>query len=750
MRRQVRERSWLRKSIDWLKRQLYRPWVTLLLPLVISLIVRGSMALARVNYPGGTIGNIGFLVLLWFVGFLAVRINSVSAVLRMVPQLIRLDGLAKPPGREVIIRFLNGDLEQLYQSLKGVLDPLGTEMGKSDLDYFTTSCFREGRGIYSGVESVLPSRYYDIYPDYLEEHKRNREKNLRADSYRILLATRAHLRRDWLRDKQRFEEFFEWHERNNVQLLHIAPDAARNMAEGLELRTTDVGLWERQYALLFTPLDSGNVRLSMATQGSGIFDSCTGYLERLRAAATAVECPPLLIEPGLAGRWEEYVFPDRRWTRLKPFLEQVLASKKNTEILDAAVGIGCETVRLLNDGWRIKGNEFEASFRDVARKYAANHGIAKLDLDGVDWTQLTRHYGSDRFGAILVLGNSICLLPNPSAVHRAIKEFYEALQPEGLLVIDERNFARIVTEEALVRENPAEHFPRQRVMYCGTTVRGCPMDVDKPEKRVIWACYENGSDAADWSSLQRKTIGEFELYAFDKGELRAILEDVGFEVVESYSDLATKPGLKEDATFITHVARKPAVPQHKENRVLLRDDCSALDGWHILGEGEVTLVEDDPSIERPYLCKSGPGDPNGVFRCLPEAASRPISLTTWLCHPAPRTGGPADRVAVEDKGGNGYGFCLTQGGKQLSIERRDSAHPTMIKQKTVDLLENTWYRYVLRILGSGDIELEVFDSAGLEVEELADATDETFNEFDRVTLRGGSDYYVRDLEVFKG
>lgn len=750
MRRRKTRRPWLRKSVDWLKRQLYRPTVTVVLPLAVSLSVRGGMALARVSFPGGTAGNIGFIVVLWLVGFMFVRANSVMAVSTMIPQLVRLDGLAKPPGREVIIRFLRGDLDQLYQSLKGVLDPQGTDMGKSDLDYFTTSCFREGRGVYCGVESVLPSRYYDVYPDYLEEHKRNREKRPDSRSYRILLATRAHLRRDWLRDKRRFEEFCRWHRDNNVQLLHVAPRAAKKEAEELDLRTTDIGLWESQYALLFTPLDGGDVRLSMATQGSGMFESCCKYLEELRASATAVECPPVLVDPDLASRWEEYVFPDRRVKRLKPFLVHVLKSKRESKILDAAVGIGCETVMLRNDRWKVRGNEFEESFRNVARKYAANHGIAKLDLDKSDWTQLSRLYGEEAFGAVLVLGNSICLLPTLGAVKRSLEEFHRVLEPGGLLVIDERNFSRIIEKEAELAASPAAGHSKHRVMYCGTTVRGCPIDIDTTEKRVIWACYENGTEGADSSSLQKKTIGEFELYAFDEGELARTLEDCGFTEVTPYSDLDTTPGRKEDAVFITYVATKPEDPTEKSPRPLLRDDGSSTDEWEALGEGEVVLASECPGSNGPCLQKVGSGDPNGGFRKLEEPAIRPLTLTAWILHPSTRGGGPADRVALESEAGDGYGFCLTQRGTALWIERRDEQKPLALAKKSVQLLEDTWYRYVLRMGAGGCVELRVFDEGGHEVEQILGTVDSTHTTFDRVTIRGGAEYYARGIEASRG
>jgi len=740
----------VRRGLDWARRQLFRPSVTLLLPLVVSLSVRGGMALAHVSFPGGTAGNIGFIVVLWLVGFLVVRINSVLSVASMMRHLVRLDGLAKPPGREVIIRFLRGDLDQLYHSLKGVLDPPGTDMGKSDLDYFTTSCFREGRGVYCGVESVLPSRYYDVYPDYLDEHKRNREKRPDSNSFRILLATRAHLRRDWLRSKDRFEEFYRWHKDNDVQLLHVAPGAARKKAEELDLRTTDIGLWESQYALLFTPLPSGDVKLSMATQGSGIFDSCSRYLEELKSSATAVECPPVLVDPNLASRWEEYVYPDRRVKNLKPFLDQVLSAKKGEEILDAAVGVGCEIVMLRNDGWRVRGNEFEESFRRVARKYGANHAIAGLELDGSDWTQLRGVYGPDRFGAVLVLGNSICLLPTIGAIKRAIQEFYGVLKPSGILVVDERNFTRILASESQYADNPTAGSSRRRVMYCGTTVRGCPVDIDAAGKRVIWACYENGSGDVSWSSLQKKTIGEFELYAFDEGELTGILRECGFTDVTLYSDLSRTPGRSEDAAFITYVATKPARPTSPTHRPLLRDDGSSADEWEAIGEGVVVLASDCPDTDGPCLQKVGSGDPNGGFRRLEEPAHRPLTLTAWILHPSTRGGGPADRIALENGNGDGYGFCLTQQGKALWIERRDEQKPLPIEKKSVQLLQDTWYRFVLRIGNDGGIDLRVFDEAGQEVEQILGAVDSKHTVFDRVTIRGGAEYYARGIEASRG
>lgn len=530
-----------------------RRWAALV-PLFISLIIYATLTFFGMRFPRIIGGDAGFIALTWLGGFLGTNIPLFRTLFGPLGRiLLKIDGLAKPPGREEIVNFVKENLGKLERDLAGVLSTGGTPMDKAALERFTTICFWEGKGIYNGVESHLPSEFYTLYSKYLSAHEVNLTKNPNKESSRILLASRTDLREDYLRNRNRYEEFFHWHEEHKVALLHIHPRVAQKLINELNIPTTDLGIWEDQYVLLFGPKSNGEVVLSMVPKGVSMFDRCMNYFYRLKSCVIdKVTDPPELVDRNLADRWEEYVNVDDRHKVLEPFLTTILEHYSGDEILDAAAGIGCESVCLLKNSFRVRPNELEKNFRDVADSYFKKHGC-RIKLDGYNWLELTKEYGTDRFGAVLVLGNCLCLLLNESERENAVRRFWEILKPGGMLVIDERNFDHMLRNREHILENPLKNYNFGQSMYCGKTVKGCPIDIT-PEK-VTWACYSNDQEVSNWETLNQCIIGEFELYPFKKGELFRLLSDVGgFVNIQCYSNLQL--GDNPEAEFFTYTAIK--------------------------------------------------------------------------------------------------------------------------------------------------------------------------------------------------
>lgn len=540
--------------VSMLRRWCHAWWFRVFAPLLIGAVIRGIVSRIGFDPPGGTWGDVGFFVIYYFFGLFIVNIPSISFVTSLLPDMWRIDALAKPPTRSEIIDFAKRDMQGLLKRTAGVLGPTGELMSESDVDEFTKRCFRLGTSTYYGVERHLPTIFYQRYPGYLDAHDLNLSKNPGKQSARILLATRAALREDYQKDPEAYSKFYNWHHTRNVALLHVLPRMAQQLADDLRLKTTDVGIWPDQYALLFQPEAQGtSAVLNMVPKGSPAFTNCVKYFESLKKNAKEVANPPQLVDRNIAENWEAYVNPSRRHSKLAPILFSYLGHyKERGVILDAAAGVGCESVFLKEEGFNVVSNEIEENFREAAKRYAHNHGVTLRPLDNHNWLELSRHYQAV-FEAVLVLGNSLCLVTQTRDRRTAIEEFFSVLKPGGILIIDERNFRYIVRNAEKIMKNPPLNSPFGRSMYHGITVRGCPVDIE--EGKVTWACYKNEPNVRDWPELQQNIIGEFELYPFKDGELEKLLTDCGFEIIARYYDLENTPD--PNAEFITYVARKP-------------------------------------------------------------------------------------------------------------------------------------------------------------------------------------------------
>jgi len=238
----------------------------------------------------------------------------------------------------------------------------------------------------------------------------------------------------------------------------------------------------------------------------------------------------------LAERWTDFVDCKRRLETEGPFLLNVLG-RRRTDVLDAAMGIGCESVFLAKNGFRITGNEISPTFRQIAEGRAQKEGV-RFEVTTIDWTNLSAALGRDAFNAVLILGNSLCLLRDAEARVQAVRNFKEVCVKGGTVLVDERNFDYILRDRAEILEDNFRYSGR--VMYCGTKVSGRPVVID-PE--CVRFTYED-RPSGDY-------LGHLDMYPFRKGEMVELFNHVGLTCVEMYSDLAK--GYRDNADFYTYV-----------------------------------------------------------------------------------------------------------------------------------------------------------------------------------------------------
>lgn len=243
------------------------------------------------------------------------------------------------------------------------------------------------------------------------------------------------------------------------------------------------------------------------------------------------------VAPLLAARWHEFVDCAKRLNTEGPFLQRLLQKYKEPVVLDAAAGIGCESVWLTDMGYKVISNEICPALRALAHERARQYGVS-LDIRTVDWRDLVGGFGTGCFDVVLLLGNSLCLLRSEDERMAAASGLRRICKDEGTVVVDERNFDYLLSNSDEVVHGKFRYSGE--VMYCGTAVVGLPVSVSADD--VTFAYLD--AEAMD-------VIGTLDMHPFRKGELRSLLRDAGFSRIETYSDL--RDGIREDADFYTHV-----------------------------------------------------------------------------------------------------------------------------------------------------------------------------------------------------
>jgi hypothetical protein len=187
----------------------------------------------------------------------------------------------------------------------------------------------------------------------------------------------------------------------------------------------------------------------------------------------------------------------------------------------------------------------------------------------------------------------------------------------------------------------------------------------------------------------------------------------------------------------------------QEAGVVFRDRFDDFAGWQQYGQGRVSRSDEiTPRSGAFCLRKDSAGDPSGGFRQLPRPVDLGLVFSGWIYSPERRAGGRADRLAVEDRDFDGYGFCVDHGSDAVWIERRDRGRATVIGSRvTFAAPIGEWYRFQFYMKTGGRFQLNLHSRSGDDLLTIPEAVDGRHSSFDRIVVHGGFVYYVDELKL---
>jgi glycine/sarcosine N-methyltransferase len=216
--------------------------------------------------------------------------------------------------------------------------------------------------------------------------------------------------------------------------------------------------------------------------------------------------------------WEE------RLRREEPFFQKVFEDHGVASVLDVACGTGMHAVAFARRGLRTAAADLSPAMIDRAREHAHR---AEVD---VRWSVaafggLAAAFPGDvgAFDAVTCLGNSLPHLPDDAALDAALADMARMLRPGGALVVQDRNYDRVLAE---------------RVRFMPMTARGSPGD----ETLFIRVTDFLGADRLAFTILTlRNTGGAWScgakttpLRGIERATLEGSLGRAGFTAVECF------------------------------------------------------------------------------------------------------------------------------------------------------------------------------------------------------------------------
>ena len=232
-----------------------------------------------------------------------------------------------------------------------------------------------------------------------------------------------------------------------------------------------------------------------------------------------------------ADRWDRLIDWQARAKAEGDFFVRLLREHGAKRVLDVATGTGFHSIRLLQEGFDVVSADGSPNMLARAFKNARDQGLL-LRTAQADWRFLNRDIHG-QYDAVICLGNSFTHLFRERDRRKSLAEYYAVLKHNGLLILDHRNYDRLLEGGSAVGNGKA-------TVYCGSDVEVGPEHVDDGLARFRYS-FSDGSTY------------HLNMFPLRYDYVRRLMGEVGFQTINSYGDYEHS---HNNPDFYVHVAQK--------------------------------------------------------------------------------------------------------------------------------------------------------------------------------------------------
>jgi SAM-dependent methyltransferase len=255
---------------------------------------------------------------------------------------------------------------------------------------------------------------------------------------------------------------------------------------------------------------------------------------------------------GLGEDYDRMVSWDARLKREEAFFERLFNEEGIRSVLDAACGTGMHAVAFARRGLHCAGADLSPAMITQARLNAERAGV-RVELAAAGFGEISAALPGP-FDAVTCLGNSLPHLPDDSALARCFSDFAALLPPGGTLVIQNRNYDRLLRERQRFMPVSARAGAEGETLFLRITdfpsadaAPGSPAE-ESVEFTIVTLKKRGGA----WSQSVQTTP----LRALRRSTLETALGTAGFTKVQVYGGYGREPWDSAAAMDIVMVARK--------------------------------------------------------------------------------------------------------------------------------------------------------------------------------------------------
>lgn len=230
-------------------------------------------------------------------------------------------------------------------------------------------------------------------------------------------------------------------------------------------------------------------------------------------------------------KWDELIDWEKREQNEGNFFVELLSKKGVRKILDVATGTGFHSICLLKANFEVLSADGCAEMLTKANQNGKQRGH-RLNTIQTDWRWLSYNI-HEPFDAIICLGNSFTHLFSDKDRRKALSEFYTTLSPNGILILDQRNYDAIMD---------IGYRSKHRYYYCGDNIGIKPEHIDDGIARFRY-------------SFPDQSVFHLNMYPLRKAYTRQLIYEAGFRKIKTYGDFQ-ESYCEENTDFFIHVAQK--------------------------------------------------------------------------------------------------------------------------------------------------------------------------------------------------
>ena len=250
----------------------------------------------------------------------------------------------------------------------------------------------------------------------------------------------------------------------------------------------------------------------------------------------------------LGDDYDAMVSWEGRLAREEAFFRGIFEENGVERVLDAACGTGMHAVAFARQGRRSAGADLSPAMIAKAAENARTAGVS-VEFRVAAFGELSQRFPG-RFDAVTCLGNSLPHLSDDASLSAALADFAALLTPPGVLVIQNRNYDRVLRERLRFMPLSSRAEGDEDTLFLRITdFRAGSQGAEESIDFTIVILKKRGGS---WSQSVRTTP----LRAIRRATLERALAAAGFASVRIFGSYALAPFDAQGTGDLIAIAKK--------------------------------------------------------------------------------------------------------------------------------------------------------------------------------------------------